>query len=315
MPPLIFNKNIYFYIALILVFPTKIIAVENSNLDKTLKVGVRAVNGKSSAVKLWSKTIDVLNKNTKGYKFELLPIVGFRDMRTAAKNKEVDFILTNPLAYIELNKQSGLTRLLTLNKKQPNGIASTTFASVIFTRSNRKDIINISDLRNKSIIAVHNEAFGGWKMALRELLDNDFDPLKESSSVLFTKDNTHQSVVQAVLSGATDVGVVRTGILEQLAAQGKVKLNDIKILNRHSDKLSAIHSTKHYPEWPFSVMPHVSAELSNMVFHVLLSINATSNAANDGKYISWTAPLDYSEVFKLTNILSLHYITIENSLG
>lgn len=312
MPSLRFNKNIYFYIALILVLPTKVISIENSNLSNTLKVGVRAVNGnKSSAVKLWKKTIDALNKNTKGYKFELLPIVGFHEMRAAARNKEVDFILTNPLAYIELNKQSGVTRLLTLNKKQPGGIASTTFASVIFTRSNRKDIINISDIRNKSIIAVDKEAFGGWKMALRELLDNDFDPFKESSAVLFTTDSSHQSVVKAVLSGSTDVGVVRTGILEQLAAQGKIKLNDIKILNLHSDKLSALHSTRHYPEWPFSVMPHVSTEISGMVFHILLSIKSTSKAASDGKYISWTAPLDYSEVYNLTDKLSQYYITFD----
>lgn len=311
MIALIFNSNIYFYIAVILVFSTKVIAVESLSPSKTFKVGVRAVNGASSAEKQWQETIDVLSQSIEGYKFELRPIVGFHDMRTAAKNKEVDFVLTNPLAYIELNKQSGLTRLLTLNKKQPNGIASTTFASVIFTRSNRKDILSLKDLRNKSIIAVHPEAFGGWKMSLRELLDNDFDPFNTSSAVLFTPDNTHPSVVHAVLSGSTDVGVVRTGILEQLAAQGEIKLDDIKILNPHSDKLSALHSTRHYPEWPFAVMPHVSTEISNRVFHTLLSIKHTSNAASDGKYISWTAPLDYSEVYNLTSKLSQHYITFD----
>lgn len=307
----IFNKNIYFCIIFILVIPTISVAIAPPHPDKILKVGVRAVNGTSSAKKMWKKTIDVLSQNIKGYKFKLIPIVDFHDMRTAARNKKVDFILTNPLAYIELNQQSGLTRLLTLNKKQPNGIASTTFASVIFTRSDRKDILSLKDIKNKSIIAVHAEAFGGWRMALRELLHNDFDPYKNSSTVLFTPDNTHQSVIYSVLSGKTDVGVVRTGIIEQLASQGKIKLDSINILNPHKDKLSALHSTQHYPEWPFAVMPHVSNEISNKVFHTLLTIQPTSAAAVTGKYVNWTAPLDYSAVYNLTNELSQRYITFE----
>ena len=170
----VFNK--YIYLLFILFSPTSLIAADNSHPDKILKVAVRAVNGHAASVKTWQETINELSRNIKGYHFELVPIVGFNEMRTAAKNKQVDFILTNPLAYIELNKLSGLTRLLTLNKRQPNGIASTTFASAIFTRSNRSDIVSLKDIKNKSLIAVHEEAFGGWRMALRELLHNDIDP-------------------------------------------------------------------------------------------------------------------------------------------
>ena len=309
MIPPIFNKNVYFCLILALIIPAT--AVESAIPDKTLRVGVRAVNGTASAVKLWGSTIDFLNKTVKGYRFELRPIVGFHDMRAAAKNKKVDFILTNPDAYIALNKQSGVTRLLTLNKKQPNGIASTTFSSLIFTRSDRDDIINLKDIKNKTIMAVDAEAFGGWRMALRELLHNDIDPHKDSKAVLFTTDNTHQSVVYSVLSGKADVGVVRTGIIEQLVSLNKIKLDSIRPLNSHKDELSALHSTEHYPEWPFSVMPHVSNEISNMVFHALLSIKPNSTAAVSGKYISWTAPLDYSSVYKLANELSQHSITFE----
>ena len=305
----VFNK--YIYLLFILFSPTSLIAADNSHPDKILKVAVRAVNGHAASVKTWQETINELSRNIKGYHFKLVPIVGFNEMRTAAKNKQVDFILTNPLAYIELNKLSGLTRLLTLNKRQPNGIASTTFASAIFTRSNRSDIVSLKDIKNKSLIAVHEEAFGGWRMALRELLHNDIDPYKECSSVAFTENNTHQAVVNSVLSGESDVGVVRTGILEHMVSQGKIKADSFKILNRHNDKLSAWHSTEHYPEWPFSVMPHVSNEISNKVFHTLLDIKPLSTAALAGKYINWTAPLDYSNVFNLTDELSRQYITFE----
>ena len=280
--------------------------------DKVLKVGVRAHSGIEASKKKWDKTIHTLSKKIDGYRFELIPIISFQKMRTAVKNKQIDFVLTNPFAYIELNKQSGVHRILTLNKKQPNGIASTAFASVIFTRSDRNDINSISDIQNKSIMGVHQEAFGGWLMALRELNHAGYDPHDHSSEILFTSDNTHHSVVYSVLSGAADIGTIRTGILEQLAAQGKIKLNSIKILNPHNDKLGALHSTQHYPEWPFAVLPHISSELSNYVFRTLLEIQPDSAAALTGGYTNWAVPLGYDEVYKLANELEHQHITFSN---
>ena len=315
MIPLIFNKNIFFYIIFILVIPAISVAsnkVDSSNhTDKVLKVGVRAIKGVPAAIKTWTKTIDYLNKNIKNYHFELAPIVGFHEMKIAAKNKEIDFVLTNPLAYIGLNKQSGITHLLTLNKKQPNGVASTTFAAVIFTRSDRKDILSLYDIKNKSIMGVHEEAFGGWRMGLRELLHHDIDPHSDSSKILFSHNNTHEAVVSSVLAGDVDVGTVRTGVIEQLITQGQIKRDSIMVLNAHYDNLHAVHSTQHYPEWPFAVMPHVSNEISNKVFHTLLTIKPNSTAAMTGKYVNWAAPLDYSEVYNLTNELSQQYISFE----
>jgi len=313
MTPRIFNKNIILTIIFTFVITAASHVLAHTHqtheTDKVFKVGVRAVYGVVEAKKMWSKTINVLNKNIKDHRFELVPILGFHDMRTAAKNKKIDFILTNPLAYIQLNKQSGLTRLLTLNKKQPNGVASTTFAAVIFTRSDRADINNLNDLYDKAIMGVHDEAFGGWRMALYELLLNNFDPYEDSRKVLFTQDNTHQAVVYSVLAGDADVGVVRTGIIEKLVKQGKIKLNSIKILNAHKDNLPVLHSTEHYPEWPFAVMPHVPNDVSNKVFHALLKIQAISAAAIAGKYVSWTAPLDYSDVYNLAKTIDLQHIT------
>ena len=287
-------------------------AADTLSTDKVLKVGIRSYSGVDATQKKWERTIHSLSEKIDGYRFELIPIVSFQKMRTAVKNKQVDFVVTNPFAYIKLNKQSGVNRILTLNKRQPNGIASTTFASAIFTRSNRNDINNLSDTQNKSIMGVHQEAFGGWLMAWRELNHAGFDPYDHSSEILFTPDNTHQSVVYSVLSGLADIGVIRTGILEQLAAQGKINLDTIKILNPHSDKLGALHSTQHYPEWPFSVLPHISSELSNIVFHALLDIQPDTAAAITGGYANWAVPLSYDEVYMLTSELKQQHITIFN---
>ena len=312
MRPFTFYKHIFFYTLLIISASSEAIDRTHpvNNTNNVFKVGVRAVNGKADASQMWTKTVDVLNQNISGYRFELVPIVGFHEMRTAAKNKKIDFILTNPYAFTELNKRFGVISLLTLNKKQPNGVASTAFASAIFARSDRRDINSLDDIIDKNIMGVHEEAFGGWLMALRELINKDLDPHDACREILFSTDNTHQSVVYSVLAGHTDIGVVRTGIIEQLIAQGKVKSDSIKVLNQHKDKLIAIHSTQHYPEWPFSVMPHVPSNISNNVFHALLNIQPDSPAAMAGKYVNWAAPLDYSEVYSLINEIDQQHITV-----
>ena len=307
------SLSLFFYLVFILISPGVYGASDanppTSDTDKILKVGVRAVNGIEDAKMMWTETINVLSQKIDGYQFELVPIISFREMRRAAKNKSVDFILTNPNAYIELNKQSGVTGILTLNKKQPDGVPSTTFSSVIFTRADRADINALDDMYGKSIMAVHEEAFGGWRMALRELLQNDFEPYEDASELLFSPDNAHQSVVYSVLAGQSDIGVVRTGIIEQMVSKGIMKLDAVKVINAHNDKLSALHSTQHYPEWPFSVMPHVPSDVSNVVFRTLLDIQTDSPAAMAGKYVNWAVTLDYSEVYKLSNELEQHTIT------
>ena len=305
----LFNKCILFSLILILPLTAKAIVSTQPITHKILKVGVRAIKGIPATKKAWTNTINELSNNIKGYQFELVPILGFHEMRVAIKNKKIDFVLTNPLTYVELNKKFGITRILTLNKKQPNGIASTRFAAVIFTRSDRKDIQNLQDLNNKSIMGVYKEAFGGWRMALRELIHHKFDPHKSSREILFSANKTHQSVVHSVLAGDVDVGTVRTGIIEQLVKQGKINPDSVKVLNSHKDQLPVLHSTQHYPEWPFAVMPHVQSEVLNNVFQTLLSIQPESPAAKSGNYVSWVAPLDYSEIYNLQKELEQHNVS------
>lgn len=282
------------------------------NNDIELRIGVRAHLGIKSAQQQWAETANTLSEKIQGFHFTLVPIIGFLEMRRAVENKQVDFVLTNPLAYIELNKKFGITRLLTVNKKQSNGVASTSFASVIFTRADNEEIYNFNDIKNKSIMGVHPEAFGGWKMAYRELLLHNIDPYNDNSLIKFSHNNSHQAVVKSVLNKEIDIGVIRTGVIEKLISENRLKPDSLKIINQHKDTLSSIHSTKHYPEWPFSVLHHIDNDISNKVFHALLEIKPESNAAITGKYVNWAAPLDYDEVNQLISDIKYRYLTLSN---
>lgn len=265
---------------------------------ETVRIAVRANSGVEAAIEKWGPTAEMLSQAVPGYTFELVPLVGFDEMRSAVQNGEVDFVLTNPTAYVELETMFGVSRMVTLRNSRTGG-GSVDHAAAVFTRSDRADIGTLKDVRGRSIMGVHPEAFGGWWMTLRELKDLGIDPFEDCAEVLFAPDGTHEAVVRAVMSGDADIGTVRTGIIEGLVERGELTAGAVKILNRHDDEIREFHSTRHYPEWPFAALHATPVELSQRVAIVLLSMAPDDPAAVAGGYTGWTIPLDYNRVHDL----------------
>jgi len=154
-------------------------------------------------------------------------------MQLLVEHQKVDFIITNPGSYAQLEAEHGVSRLATIRKKF-NGSDNSIYGAVIFTRSDSQ-IETIKDLVNKRFIAVHNNAFGGWWMAKREIAHSGISE-NELSSLKFIGFPQDQ-VVKAVLNGEADAGTVRTGIIEQLIAEKKLAPDKIKIINAQKNTL------------------------------------------------------------------------------
>jgi two-component system sensor histidine kinase TtrS len=132
-------------------------------------VGVLAHRGADAAIGMWTPTVNYLSEQVDGREFQLLPL-DLREMRAALEAGKLDFIVTNPGNYVELEAGYGITRIATLmNIRQ--GRPSRRFGAVIFTRADRDDIHTLADLRGKVFAAVDEGAFGGFQMAWRELED------------------------------------------------------------------------------------------------------------------------------------------------
>ncbi|HEX5338867.1 MAG TPA: EAL domain-containing protein, partial [Gallionella sp.] len=85
--------------------------------------------------------------------------------------------------------------------------------------------------------------------------------------------------------------------LESMAAENKLALNQVKVLNRQPGEIfPQLLSTELYPEWPLSSMRHVPDELIKSLALALLSIKPTDQAARSGNYYGFTPPGDYSSV-------------------
>jgi two-component system sensor histidine kinase TtrS len=278
-------------------------ATSSANANQQVTVGVLAHRGVNTAIEMWSPTITYLAERIGGREFHLSPL-DLQGMQDALQRGELDFILTNPGNYVELESGYGITRIATL-KNIRQGKPSKTFGAVIFTHASRNDIHTLADLRGKTFDAVDEGAFGGFQMAWRELMDAGIDPFSDFGELRFSgfpQDN----IVFDVRDGRVDAGTVRTDILEGLAGQGLIKLTNFRVLNpQTADDFPFLHSTRLYPEWAFAKARGTPEGLASEVMVALLQMPVDHPAARAGDYAGWTVPLNYQPVHDLFRQLGI----------
>lgn len=270
---------------------------------KTVRIGVLAYRGAEETVSRWQPTARYLAGEIPQYSFVILPF-DLVAIQKAVALQEVDFVITNPGNYVELESHYGATRIATLTTVY-KGRSLNLFGAVIFTKANRSDIIGLRDLRGKTFLAVEEEAFGGWLLARREFNDNDMDPFRDLAGIEYTK-LPQDLVVYGIRDGKADAGTVRTGLLEDMAAEGKINLADFRILNpRRQEGFPQLLSTRLYPEWAFAKAKNTSEKFAAEVAVALLKMPPDSAAAMAANIEGWTVPLDYQPVHDLMKELRI----------
>ena len=261
---------------------------------QTLSIGVLAKSGEDVAVQKWTATADYLSAKIPDTHFIIVPL-GFKEIHDTILQGGVNFILTNPDIYVELEKLYGVSRIATLINQDLPGRQTTTFGGVIFTKSGRDDINTLADLKGKSFMAVDSLSFGGWVTAWREFFRQDIDPFTDFSSLQYG--GTHEGVVRAILAGKADAGTSRSDTLERMAEDGAIRLDQIKVLNQQpKNNFPFLHSTELYPEWPMAALKSTPERISRLVAAALMAMESTDPAAVASHTAGWTIPLNYQPV-------------------
>ena len=261
------------------------------------KIAVLAFRGRDNALRRWMPTAAYLSRSIPNTVFRVVPL-SLNEMQGAVERMEVDFVLTNTGNYVELEAGLGISRIATLRAPLDVEVGNV-FGAVIFTRAGRDDIKTLKDLKGKSLMAVMPNGFGGFQMGWFELKKNGIDPFKDLSSLTFSG-FPQDKVAYAVRDGKVDAGTFRSDALEKMAAEGKIKMSEFKILaaKKYPGFPFAV-STKLYPEWPFAKVKHTSYILAQKVAVALLDMAPDDPAAKAGGYGGWTVPLDYQPVHEL----------------
>jgi PAS domain S-box-containing protein len=262
-----------------------------------VKIGIGALanRGSEKCIEQWEPTAEYLNAEIPDYSFKIVPLP-YEKVFPAVERGEVDFVLINPSLYVQLEARYGISRLLTLKNLWGKDEIKL-YGGVILCRAERNDIRELNDIKGKSFMACDQLSLGGWHAAWRELKDQDIDPYRDFAELLFG--STHDTVVYAVRDGSVDAGSIRTGILENMAAEGKIDLATFRIVNqRKTEGFPFVHSTRLYPEWPFAKIKSTADELAQKVAIALLQMPEDCAAAKAARCAGWTIPLNYQPVLE-----------------
>lgn len=271
--------------------------------ETTVRIGVLAHRGDAQAISRWSSTTDYLSSKIAGYRFEIVPL-NLRDMLSATSRGEIQFSLTNAGNYADLEQRFGVSRIATLLTREGKQVRLR-YGAVIITRADNTAIKSLADLKNKSFMAVSAEAFGGFQMAWRELIEHGIDPFNDLRGLSFAG-FPQDKIVLAVKNGVVDAATVRADTFARMVESGVIEAKTFRVLNLQTNTDSPFPiSTRLYPEWPFATHKETSRELATRVTQALLSMADDQPEALAEYSAGWTIPLDYSPVNELMRTLKI----------
>ncbi|MFP4155023.1 MAG: EAL domain-containing protein [Halothiobacillaceae bacterium] len=262
--------------------------------ERVLTLGVLAWQGHEAATRQWQPLARLLSDQLDGYTVRLVPLY-LEEMYAAVADGRLDLVLTQPLSFVELAGQHGLSQLVTL-RNMDNGHAIDRFGSVFIRRADRTDLDSLESLRGGVIAGVAPNAFGGWLTGILEIKRLGIDPETDIEPLFLGLPQTN--IVEAVLDGRADAGIVRSGLLEKLAVRGEADDLEVIAPRSYADYPLAT-STDLYPEWPLAIKNDLPGALARQISLTLMSLPEDHPANRAAGIAGWSIPLDYSSLRRL----------------
>ncbi|WP_211166938.1 sensor histidine kinase [Aromatoleum evansii] len=259
----------------------------------TVRIGVLAFLGADATIGEWSPVLRRLQDALPGRTVSLVQLdhAGLRD---AAAAGDIDFLITNPGHYVELEAELGASRILTLDPG-PTRTPERAIGSAVIVKAGNDRLRTLDDLRGKRVAVVSTEVFGGFQTIWRELAAQDIDPQRDFAE-LKPVGLPMTRVFEAVARGEADAGIVRSCLLESREEWRR----GFTVLGARSESdFPCATSTRLYPDWPLATLRHTPTALAKEVTLALLAMST----ARDG--MEWAVPADYQAVHEMFRELQI----------
>jgi len=254
--------------------------------DRVAKIGVLAFRGAETTLAEWNPLAAYLTDRVEGWAFKIVPVT-LVSTPDEIKSGHLQFLVTNPGHYVTLAEEYGLSPLATREKQ--GGLMR--FGVAVIARAD-SGISTLADLDGKAVAAVSPDAFGGFQLAWHAFMAQGIDPFVDFKPLRFMG-FPHDEIIQAVQEADVDAGIIRGGLLEALAAEGHINLNDFVVLQSNSQMDFPYKvSGQLVPEWPFTAVPGLDKRLRESVVLALLETQSAASGLRD----IWSAPLSYEGV-------------------
>ena len=267
-----------------------------------LTLGVLAYLPKDQMSARYGALANYLSTALKGTPVELRPLAyKGNEIEQAMAAGELDLLLTNPAHFIRLRADNQLTGAFVTQVTIRNGLPTSAFGGVIFTRADNLKIHEAADLAGRRVAAADPRSLGGYQAQAYELHQSGVTPHHEVSYL-----KKHDKVVHAVLDGEVEAGFVRTGVIEGMIQRGELKPGVLRVLNAQTAPgFPFLLSTRLYPEWPFVALPHVETDTVRRIASALLALEPEHPAARTARIAGFAPPADYHPVEQLARGLQL----------
>ena len=242
---------------------------------------VNAPRGEAEATAQWGEFARYLAAQI-GQPVRLVPLALARMKEMIAKG-EVDYTLCNPVEAVATHEERGAAYLASMV-----GLKGTHFGGVIVANP-KAGIATAADLKGKRVIGLQPHAAGGYLFQAYELKQQGLDVPQAFAAYHVAK--KQDDAVLAVKAGLVDAGFIRTGVLEDMIAEGKIKAGDVVVVDRKPGFPEAL-STGLYPEWYLLAVNKALAATDAKVKAAALALAADSPAAKAAKIKGFSEPVD-----------------------
>ena len=268
----------------------------NTAAGDFLRIGVLAFRGPQKALAEWQPHADYLGQKLAPRRFVIVPLT-LDEFEPAVAARKIDLVITNTGHYVELEAGGRISRIATMRAVGPNGPVDG-FGGTAIARADNSAVKSYGDLRGKRVAIPDTKAFGGWQVHLREARAAGIDLTRELGAIVELQ--AQDRIVEEVLAKKVDAGFVRSGLIESMAATGKLDLASLHVLGaRTTPGYPYRHSTQLYPHWAFARLDHVAEETAKDLLITLLSLPPDHPAATAASIYGWTLPQNYQSVHEL----------------
>jgi ABC-type phosphate/phosphonate transport system substrate-binding protein len=251
-----------------------------------INFGVNAIRGANEALTTWGELGKYLSAEV-GQPVNIVPLK-VTDLVAEVVLKDIRFVLVQPVQMVYLQEIFHATPLVSLNS--PLGPR---FAGVIIAKKG-SGITHAEALKGKKVVGMSKTAAAGYMLQAYHLLQQGIDVHKDFAS--FQQAQKQDDLVVLVQKGIADAAFVRSGLLEDMEKEGKLKVADFEIVDQKSgDNFAPVHTTVLYPEWYVAATAKTDVALAQRVKAALLRLTSTTEAARVARINGFVEPLALDE--------------------
>lgn len=278
-----------------------VVCTVSAQETRSLSLAILSYNPDVTTVLRYHNIVNELVQKLPNYQLDL-KVVDSASLEVQIDRNHYDLLLLDPVHYLQFRSSGSLSGALLTLRRGVNDQTTSLLGGVIFTREQNQNI-RLDNLYQYPVAASAPEFLENYIAQIYELKSLGYH--LPSTEALVQYDDAEQ-VVQAVLSGEQETGFVRTGVLERMAREGKVNLDNVRILNQqYLAGYPFLVSTRLYPEWAFVAQARIDSDITREIAAALLNLSLTSEDAREYGIYGFMPALDYLPVENTLKELSL----------